>query len=250
MLEIVVITVSLVLGALSVSVLRDNKKVSDSIYKFKIKPVKHSIESAHHELESLKLERDALADKINRVCEAKRKGVIDSYERDRLVLGCKKQVRSQNLRISELEEISNYSEILKLRSELVSMLETRISDIDTKLRELSSKLIANNASNLEARATYADYHSENKNEKSILGTPMSTDIKDKHLPKKYSYAKEKVQKMEQEIVQALMQLEESHNPQVNIEIENNHLADEKMNPKRMHNGDALSFCTSQIVNCK
>jgi hypothetical protein len=250
LLEIVIITVSLVLGGLSVSVLHGNKTISNRIYRSKVKPVKHSIESANHELESLKLERDVLADKINRVFEAKSKGVIDAYERDRLILSCKKQIRSQNLRINELEEFSNYSEILKLRSELVSMLENRISDIDTKLRELSSKLITNNASNLEARVPYVDYHSENNKDKSILWTPMGTDIKNKHLAKEYSYSEEKVQKMEQEVVQALLQLEESSNPQVNIELENNHLADEKMNSKRMHSGDALSFCTGQSVNRK
>ncbi len=227
LLEIVIITVAMVLGALSVSLLHDNKKIKDRIYRYKVNPVKHSIESAQHELGSLKLERDALGDKIKRVYEAKNKGVIDSYERDRLVLNCRKQLRTQNLRIHELEEISNYSEILKLRSELVSVLETRISNIDTKLRELSSKLITNNASSLEADALYADIHNGNKNDESTIGTSIGTHLKDKRPAKEYSYAKEKVQRMEQEIVKALAELEESPDPQINIEMKNSQLTDEK-----------------------
>jgi hypothetical protein len=188
-----------------------------------------------------------MGDKIKRVYEAKNEGVIDSYDLDRLVLSCRKQLRTQNLRIHELEEISNYSEILKLRSELVGILETRISNIDTKLRELSSKLIINNASRLETDALYIDLHNGNKKEESTLGTSMGTHMKDKHLAKKYSYAREQVKKMEQEIVQALTELEESPDPQINIKLENNHTTGEKINPKKMSTGDALSFCNSQFV---
>jgi len=247
LLEIVIVTLASVLGALSVSLLHNNQKIKDRIYRYKVKPVYHSIESAQHELESLKLERDAMGDKITRVYEAKNKGVIDSYDLDRIVLSCRKQLRTQNLRIHELEEINNYSEILKLRSELVGMLETRISNIDTKLKDLSSKLIINSASKLETDALYIDMHNGNKKEESTLWTSMGTHMKDKHLAKEYSYAKEQVQKMEQEIVKALTELEESPDPQIKIKLENNHTTDEKINPKKMRSGDALSFCNSQFV---
>ena len=83
MFELVVIAVSSVLGALSVSLLHGNKTVTNSIDKMKGKAILHPFESARGELESLKLEKETLADKINRAYEAKNEGKIDTYERDR-----------------------------------------------------------------------------------------------------------------------------------------------------------------------
>ena len=110
MLELAVIAVSSILGALSVSFLHGNKVVTDSIDRMKGKVVLHPFESARRELESLKIERESLADKINRVYEATTDGRIDTFERDKLILNCKEEIGLQNVRIRELEEISNYSE--------------------------------------------------------------------------------------------------------------------------------------------
>lgn len=241
MFEIVVIAVSSVLGALSVSLLHGSKTVTNSIDKMKGKAILHPFESARGELESLKLEKETLADKINRAYEAKNEGKIDTYERDKIVLNCKEQIRLQNIRIKDLEEVSNYSEILKMRSELVGLLETRIPKIDSKLRELSTKLIVNSASNLESSMPFSSNPNEKEKEKPIGKTAIITNMKNNRRSRGYSYTEENLQKIQHEITQALTELEEPSIHSINNITGNYQLSDKKMTLERVQKRDALSF---------
>src|SRR6478609_2676325 len=158
------------------------------------KAILHPFESTRSELESLKLDNDSLVDKINRACKAKNEGKIDTYERDKIILNCKEQIRLQNIRIKDLEEVSNYSEILKMRSELVGLLETRIPKIDSKLRDLSTKLIVNSASNLDSSMPFSANPNEKEKEKSIGKTTFFANMKNNRRSKGYSYSEENIQK--------------------------------------------------------
>lgn len=241
MFELVVIAVSSVLGALSVSLLHGSKTVTNSIDKLKGKAILHPFESARSELESLKLEKEALADKINRACEAKNEGKIDTYERDKIILNCKEQIRLQNIRIKDMEEVSNYTEILKMRSELVGLMETRIPEIDSKLRELSTKLIVNRASNLESSMPSSANPNEKAKEGSISKTPIVTNIKNNRRSTGYSYTEANIQKIQHEITQALTELEEPSIQSINNITGDYQLSDKKMTLERVQKRDALSY---------
>lgn len=241
MFELIVIAVSSVLGALSVSLLQGSKTVTNRISKMKGKAILHPFESASGELESLKLEKDALADKIDRAYKANKEGKIDTYERDKIILNCKEQIRLQNKRIKDLEEISDYSQILTLRSELVGLLETRIPQIDSKLRELSTKLIVNSASNLESSIPFSANPNEKEMEKSMGKTPIVTNIKNNRQLRGYSYTEKNIQKIQHEITQALTELEEPSIHPINNITGNYQLSDKKMTLERVRKRDALSF---------
>jgi hypothetical protein len=235
LLELAVIAVSSILGAVSVSFLHGNKAVTDSIDRIKGKVVLHPFESVRRELESLKIERDSLADKINRVYEATKDGRIDTFERDKLILNCKEQIGLQNVRIRELEEISNYSELLTLRSDLVKLFENKISEINNKLRELSTKQIINDATKLESIVPGGT----NPHEKEEIA--MGTNIQKNHRSSERNYTEENIRKIQDEIAQALAVLENSNVHPDNQITDNSQLSDKKMNIRKPQKRDALSF---------
>jgi hypothetical protein len=82
--ELVIIAASSALGALSVFILHGSKAVTNHINKMKGKAILHPFESTRSELESLKLDKDSLVDKINRAYKAKNEGKIDTYDRDKI----------------------------------------------------------------------------------------------------------------------------------------------------------------------
>jgi hypothetical protein len=241
LLELAVIAASSILGALSISFLHRNKAVTDSIDRIKGKVVLHPFESARRELESLKIERDSLADKINRVYEATKDGRIDTFERDKLILNCKEQIGLQNVRIRELEEISNYSELLTLRSDLVRLFENKISEINNKLRELSTKQIINDATRLEAIVPGGTNPDEKEEETSVGEISMGTNIQKNHRSSERNYTEENIRKIQDEIAQALAGLENSNIHPDNQITENSQLSDKKMNIRKPQKRDALSF---------
>lgn len=239
MLELVVIAVSSLSGALSVTLLYRSKTITNSIDRIKGKTILHTFESARSELESLKLERDSLADKINRIYEAKNKGKIDTFERDRLLLNCKEQIRLQNIRIKELEEVSNYSDIVALRSELVGLLEAKVAEIDNKVRELSTKLIVNTASSLEPSMPYVGRFHDKENENLIDKTQKAIDRQKDDLTGVQSYNEENIHILQREITQALTELEESNTHRQEI-TENFQIPDKKRTLGKAQKKDALS----------
>src|SRR5689334_14333982 len=204
------------------------------------KAILHPFESTRSELESLKLDNDSLVDKINRACKAKNEGKIDTYERDKIILNCKEQIRLQNIRIKDLEEVSNYSEILKMRSELIGLLETRIPKIDSKLKELSTKLIINTATNLDSKP-FSTSPNEKVKEKLTGGTPIATNIKNNHRSEGYNYTEENIQKIQHEITKAIAELEEPNVNSINNTTGNYESSDKKTTLKRAQKRDALSF---------
>lgn len=204
------------------------------------KAILHPFESTRSELESLKLDKDSLVDKINRAYKAKNEGKIDTYERDKIILNCKEQIRLQNIRIKDLEEVSNYSEILKMRSELIGLLETRIPKIDSKLKELSTKLIINSATNLDSSKPFSTSPNEKVKEKFTGRTPIATNIKNNHRPEGYNYTEENIQKIQHEITKAIAELEEP-NFSINNTTGNYEPSDKKTTLERAQKRDALSF---------
>jgi len=239
--ELVIIAASSALGALSVFILHGSKAVTNHINKMKGKAILHPFESTRSELESLKLDKDSLVDKINRAYKAKNEGKIDTYERDKIILNCKEQIRIQNIRIKDLEEISNYSEILKMRSELIGLLETRIPKIDSKLKELSTKLITNTATNLDSSRPFSTSPNEKVKEKFTGGTPIATNIKNNHRSGGYNYTEENIQKIQHEITKAIAELEEPNVNSINNTTGNYESSDKKTTLERAQKRDALSF---------
>jgi hypothetical protein len=239
--ELVIIAASSALGALSVFILHGSKAVTNHINKMKDKAILHPFESTRSELESLKLDKDSLVDKINRAYKAKNEGKIDTYERDKIILNCKEQIRLQNIRIKDLEEVSNYSEILKMRSELIGLLETRIPKIDSKLKELSTKLIINSATNLDSSKPFSTSPNEKVKEKFTGRTPIATNIKNNHRQEGYNYTEENIQKIQHEITKAIAELEEPNFNSINNTTGNYEPSDKKTALERAQKRDALSF---------
>ena len=133
--ELALIAISSVAGAISaaflerLSLMRAGEKKKTPHFK--------SSNAAKVELVSLLFEKNLASEAITRVYEASQQGKIDRLERDRLLLRYKQQLDTLSQRISHLQPMADYTDLLELRNSLVTLLKDRISTLDQRLVEMS-----------------------------------------------------------------------------------------------------------------
>lgn len=132
--ELALIAVSSVAGAISAAFL---ERLTLMRAGEKKTPHFKSSNAAKVELASLLFEKNLASEAITRIYEASQQGKIDRLERDRLLLRYKQQLDTLNQRISHLQPMADYTDLLELRNNLVTLLKDRISTLDQRLVEMS-----------------------------------------------------------------------------------------------------------------
>jgi hypothetical protein len=160
------------------------------------------VNATKSEIEALQFEKGILSHSITNICEAVQNGKINAIERDRLLLKYKSQLDTFNEKIGELQMSIDLTELSEMRTQLVCLMEERIANIETKLTEISKKCQIPIGSFVHAK----------KRKYTTLQTPDEIETGEKKGEVKresgvVSVEDKNIQKLQQEIIQALASLE-------------------------------------------
>jgi hypothetical protein len=95
------------------------------------------VEKAREELRTLNLRREIVASALTAIFEAEAQGKIGCDSRDSLIETYKAQMRALDDQIAERKKVTELSDLLNEREELVRSFEQRIAEIDGQLQRLS-----------------------------------------------------------------------------------------------------------------
>jgi hypothetical protein len=154
------------------------------------------------EIEALQFEKGILSHSITNICEAVQNGKINTIERDRLLSKYKSQLDTFNEKIGELQMSIDLTELSEMRTELVCLMEERIANIETKLTEISKKCqipIGSFAHAKKRKYTTLKTRDEIETGEKKGEVKRESDV--------VSVEDKNIQKLQQEIIQALASLE-------------------------------------------
>jgi len=95
------------------------------------------VEKAREELRTLNLRREIVASALTAIFEAEAQGKIGCDSRDSLIETHKAQMRALDDQIAERKKVTELSDLLNEREELVRSFEQRIAEIDEQLQRLN-----------------------------------------------------------------------------------------------------------------
>lgn len=154
------------------------------------------------EIEALQFEKGILSHSITNICEAVQNGKINTIERDRLLSKYKSQLDTFNEKIGELQMSIDLTELSEMRTQLVCLMEERIANIETKLTEISKK----------CQIPIDPFVHAKKRKYTTLQTRDEIETGGKKVEVKresdvVNVEDKNIQKLQQEIIQALASLE-------------------------------------------
>jgi hypothetical protein len=196
------------------------------------------VNATKSEIEALQFEKGILSHSITNIYEAVQNGKINAIERDRLLSKYKSQLDTFNEKIGELQLSIDLTELSEMRTQLVCLMEERIANIETKLTEISKKCQIPIGSFVHAK----------KRKYTILQTrdEIETGRKVKRESGVVSVEDKNIQKLQQEIIQALASLEHAGDVDIqnSVPVNQEQFAFTENRTKIEHHDksrDALSF---------
>jgi len=96
------------------------------------------VEKAREELKALNLQRQITTSALTAIFEAEAQGKISRASRDGLVETYKAQLKALDEQIAERKKITELSDLLSEKEELVKSFEQRLAEIDERLRQLNA----------------------------------------------------------------------------------------------------------------
>ena len=120
-------------------------KVKDQEDVLKTKPdlIKKKSQLMEDELKIYQFEKDLARHAIENILIASKNNEIDSYEKDRLLLKYKDQLKQLNEKLEKIQSEIDVTELINLRNDLAFLLDNKISDIDQKITEINFKIGTN-----------------------------------------------------------------------------------------------------------
>jgi hypothetical protein len=169
------------------------------------------------EIEALQFEKGILSHSITNICEAVQNGKINAIERDRLLSKYKSQLDTFNEKIGELQMSIDLTELSEMRTQLVCLMEERIANIETKLTEISKKCQIPIGSFVHAKKRkYTTLQARDE---------IETGEKKGEVKRESDVVEDKnIQKLQQEIMQALASLEHAGDVPKPMPINQEHYA--------------------------
>lgn len=171
------------------------------------------------EIEALQFEKGILSHSITNICEAVQNGKINTIERDRLLSKYKSQLDTFNEKIGELQMSIDLTELSEMRTQLVCLMEERIVNIETKLTEISKKCQIPIGSFVHAKKrkhTSLQTRDEKETGEKKGEVKRESDV--------VSVEDKNIQKLQQEIIQALASLEHAGDVPKPVPINQEHYA--------------------------
>jgi len=123
----------------------EEEKVKDQEDILKTKPdlIKKKTHLMEDELKIYQFEKDLARHAIENILIASKNNEIDSYEKDRLLLKYKDQLKQLNGKLEKIQSEIDVTELINLRNDLAFLLDNKISDIDQKITEINFKIGTN-----------------------------------------------------------------------------------------------------------
>jgi len=128
------------------STTREQEKVKEELEnELKIKPdlIKKNSELIEDELKIYQFEKDLATHAIEKILLASKNKAIDSFEKDRLLLKYKDQLKNLNGKMEKIQSEIDVTRLINLRNDLAFLLDNKISDIDEKIKDINLKIGTN-----------------------------------------------------------------------------------------------------------
>ena len=123
----------------------EEEKIKEQEDVLKTKPdlIKKKSQIMEDELKIYQFEKDLASHAIENILIASKNNEIDSYEKDRLLLKYKDQLKKLNEKLEKIHSEIDVTELIILRNDLAFLLDNKISDIDQKISEINFKIGTN-----------------------------------------------------------------------------------------------------------
>ncbi|MGI9011977.1 MAG: hypothetical protein ACR2F1_12435 [Nitrososphaeraceae archaeon] len=124
---------------------KEENKVKELEDVLKTKPdlIKKNSQLMEDELKIYQFEKDLATHAIENILLASNNKSIDSFEKDRLLLKYKEQLKKLNERMEKIQSEIDVTKLIILRDDLAFLLDNKISDIDEKIKEINFKIGTN-----------------------------------------------------------------------------------------------------------
>ena len=124
----------------------EQEKVKEELEnELKMKPdlIKKNSELMEDELKIYQFEKDLATQAIEKILLASKNKAIDSFEKDRLLLKYKDQLKKLNGKMEKIQSEIDVTRLINLRNDLAFLLDNKISDIDEKIKDINLKIGTN-----------------------------------------------------------------------------------------------------------
>jgi hypothetical protein len=122
----------------------ENKvKELEDVLKTKPDLIKKNSQLMEDELKIYQFEKDLATHAIENILIASKNKSIDSFEKDRLLLKYKEQLKKLNEKMEKIQSEIDVTKLIILRDDLAFLLDNKISDIDEKIKEINFKIGTN-----------------------------------------------------------------------------------------------------------
>ncbi|MGZ5486236.1 MAG: hypothetical protein ACXWFB_10075, partial [Nitrososphaeraceae archaeon] len=105
--------------------------------------IKKNSQLMEDELRIYQFEKDLATHAIENILLASKNKSIDSFEKDRLLLKYKEQLKKLNEKMEKIQSEIDVTKLIILRDDLAFLLDNKISDIDEKIKEINFKIGTN-----------------------------------------------------------------------------------------------------------
>ena len=95
------------------------------------------------EIKVYQFEKNLVARAIENILSASKKGSIDSYERDRLLMKYRDELKILNDKMEKIQSNIDITNLVYLRQDLAELIENKISAIDDKMKDINNKIQTN-----------------------------------------------------------------------------------------------------------
>ena len=159
---------------------REQEKVKEGLEnELKMKPdlIKKNSELIEDELKIYQFEKDLATHAIEKILLASKNKAIDSFEKDRLLLKYKDQLKNLNGKMEKIQSEIDITRLINLRNDLAFLLDNKISDIDEKIKDINLKIGTNY--NIKDILTHARKNKSYDDSLKNINNPSFIDIEGK-----------------------------------------------------------------------
>jgi hypothetical protein len=127
------------------STTKGQEKAQELENALKTKPdlIQKNSELMEDELKIYQFEKDLATHAIEKILLASKNKSIDYFEKDRLLLKYKDQLKKLNGKMEKIQSEIDVTKLITLRNDLAFLLDNKISDIDEKIEEINFKIGTN-----------------------------------------------------------------------------------------------------------
>ncbi len=122
---------------------QENVQKLENVLKTKPDLIKKNSELIEDELKIYQFEKDLATHAIEKILLATKNKAIDSFEKDRLLLKYKDQLKKLNGKMEKIQSEIDVTKLINLRNDLAFLIDNKISDIDEKIKEINFKIGTN-----------------------------------------------------------------------------------------------------------